>query len=116
MLASTHNKQVVTCRRSLMAIAVSVSMLLGMRSPHPSTSFHDTFGATSVSSLHSLWYNHMLTSVLGIMWAYILFNFAVVFVCTWLYLGGLRKIKSKVSPAARKQKKEQKQKQSGDET
>jgi ATP-binding cassette subfamily G (WHITE) protein 2 (SNQ2) len=49
------------------------------------------------------------------MWAYILFNFAVVFVCTWLYLGSLRKIKSKFSPAARKQKKEQKQKQGGAE-
>ncbi|KAF2706423.1 hypothetical protein K504DRAFT_413352 [Pleomassaria siparia CBS 279.74] len=42
----------------------------------------------------------------GIMWAYILFNFALVFVCTWLYLGGLGKIKSTFSPAARKQNKE----------
>ena len=42
----------------------------------------------------------------GIMWAYIFFNFAVVFFCTWLYLGGLRQIKSFFSPAARKQKKE----------
>jgi ATP-binding cassette subfamily G (WHITE) protein 2 (SNQ2) len=50
----------------------------------------------------------------GIMWAYIFFNFAVVFVCTWLYLGGARKIKSLFSPAARKQKKETKRKQSGD--
>jgi len=51
------------------------------------------------------------------MWAYIFFNFAVVFFCTWLYLGGLRQIKSFFSPAARKQKKEtaKKQKtQSGD--
>ncbi|KAL6712243.1 ATP-binding cassette transporter snq2 [Coniothyrium glycines] len=51
----------------------------------------------------------------GIMWAYIFFNFAVVFVCTWLYLGGARKIKAVFSPAARKQKKETKRKQSGDE-
>ncbi|CAG5158659.1 uncharacterized protein ALTATR162_LOCUS5192 [Alternaria atra] len=50
----------------------------------------------------------------GIMWAYIFFNFAVVFICTWLYLGGLRQIKSFFSPAARKQKKETKKKQSGD--
>jgi ATP-binding cassette subfamily G (WHITE) protein 2 (SNQ2) len=48
------------------------------------------------------------------MWAYILFNFAVVFVCTWLYLGGARKIKGLVSPATRKQKKEQKNKVNGD--
>ncbi|CAN9185313.1 unnamed protein product [Alternaria alternata] len=53
----------------------------------------------------------------GIMWAYIFFNFAVVFFCTWLYLGGLRQIKSFFSPAARKQKKEtakKKKTQSGD--
>jgi hypothetical protein len=48
------------------------------------------------------------------MWAYILFNFAVVFICTWLYLGGSRKIKSGFSPAARKQKEENKRKQQGD--
>ncbi|KAH3949707.1 hypothetical protein HBI56_022370 [Parastagonospora nodorum] len=51
----------------------------------------------------------------GIMWIYIFFNFAVVFVCTWLYLGGARKIKGLFSPASRKQKKDQKKKQSGDE-
>ncbi|EDU40824.1 ABC drug exporter AtrF [Pyrenophora tritici-repentis] len=50
----------------------------------------------------------------GIMWAYIFFNFAVVFVCTWLYLGGLRQMKTFFSPAARKQKKEMKSKQGGD--
>lgn len=50
----------------------------------------------------------------GIGWAYIMFNFAVVFICTYLYLGGLRKIKSFFSPAARKQKKEMKKRQSGD--
>ncbi|KAL2353475.1 ABC-2 type transporter-domain-containing protein [Cryomyces antarcticus] len=41
----------------------------------------------------------------GIFWAYIIFNFAVVFACSWVYLGGGRKIKSLFSPAARKQKK-----------
>lgn len=48
------------------------------------------------------------------MWAYIFFNFAVVFICTWLYLGGLRKMKNAFSPSARKQKKEMKRKQNGD--
>jgi ATP-binding cassette subfamily G (WHITE) protein 2 (SNQ2) len=38
----------------------------------------------------------------------------VVFVCTWLYLGGLRKIKDMFSPKARKTKKEQKKRQGGD--
>lgn len=38
----------------------------------------------------------------GIMWAYIFFNFAVVFVCTWLYLGGFRRIKDTVSGKGRK--------------
>jgi ATP-binding cassette subfamily G (WHITE) protein 2 (SNQ2) len=52
--------------------------------------------------------------VIGIVWAYIFFNFAVAFVCTWLYLGGARKVKNLFSPAARKQKNEQKQKQTGD--
>ena len=48
------------------------------------------------------------------MWAFILFNFAVVFVCSWLYLGGARKIKTFVSPAARKQKKDTKKKHDDD--
>lgn len=42
----------------------------------------------------------------GIVWAYILFNFAAVFVCTWLYLGGFRRMKGLFRPAkaaARKQ-------------
>jgi len=47
----------------------------------------------------------------GIMWAYIMFNFAVVFVCTWLYLGGAHKIKAAVSPAARKEKANARKKQ-----
>lgn len=38
----------------------------------------------------------------GIMWIYVIFNFAVVFACTWLYLGGARKIKSLFSPKDRK--------------
>lgn len=44
----------------------------------------------------------------GIFWGYIVFNFAVVFVCSWLYLGGARKIRKAFSPKARKLAKEQK--------
>ncbi|KAI4740950.1 ABC drug exporter AtrF [Aureobasidium sp. EXF-12298] len=47
----------------------------------------------------------------GIFWVYIFFNFAVVFVCSWLYLQGAGKIKKFFSPAARKQKKAAKQRQ-----
>ncbi|KAL1636943.1 ATP-binding cassette transporter snq2 [Diplodia intermedia] len=46
----------------------------------------------------------------GIMWAYILFNFAVVYACSWLYLSGGRRIKQALSPTQRRQQKE-KQKQ-----
>jgi ATP-binding cassette subfamily G (WHITE) protein 2 (SNQ2) len=41
----------------------------------------------------------------GIFWVYIIFNFGVVFVCSWLYLQGGGKIKKVFSPKARKQKK-----------
>ncbi|KAK4983719.1 ATP-binding cassette transporter snq2 [Elasticomyces elasticus] len=41
----------------------------------------------------------------GIFWIYIIFNFAVVFVCSWLYLQGAKDIKRFFSPAARKEKK-----------
>jgi len=52
----------------------------------------------------------------GIMWIFIMFNFAVVFVCTYMYLGGLRKVKAIFSPSARKRNKEMKarQKENGD--
>ncbi|CAI6318503.1 unnamed protein product [Periconia digitata] len=50
----------------------------------------------------------------GLMWAYLIFNFAVVFVCTYLYLGGFRKLKAFFSPSARKQRTEQKRRQTGD--
>ncbi|KAI9826621.1 MAG: hypothetical protein M1832_006217 [Thelocarpon impressellum] len=40
----------------------------------------------------------------GIFWAYIIFNFAVVYVATWLYLRGGSGIKAWFKPAARKQK------------
>lgn len=53
-------------------------------------------------------------NVAGIMWAFILFNFAVVFFCTYLYLGGMSKIASVFKPSARKEKAARKKKQSGD--
>jgi len=39
----------------------------------------------------NIYYNYHWRNY-GILWAYIIFNFALVFVCTWLYLGGLRKL------------------------
>ncbi|KAJ9620280.1 ATP-binding cassette transporter snq2 [Taxawa tesnikishii (nom. ined.)] len=47
----------------------------------------------------------------GFFWAYIVFNFSVVFICSWLYLQGGRKIKRFFSPAARKEKKATKQRE-----
>lgn len=44
----------------------------------------------------------------GVFWAFCGFNFAVVFLCSWLYLGGLKTVKDMVSPTARKQKKARK--------
>ncbi|KAI9791015.1 MAG: hypothetical protein M1816_004582 [Peltula sp. TS41687] len=41
----------------------------------------------------------------GVMWAFCIFNFVMVFFCTWLYMGGARKLKAAWSPAARKQRK-----------
>ncbi|KAI9835623.1 MAG: hypothetical protein M1837_003696 [Sclerophora amabilis] len=41
----------------------------------------------------------------GVFWAFSIFNFMIVFLCSWLYLGGFRKIKAAWSPAARKQRK-----------
>jgi putative exporter of polyketide antibiotics len=67
------------------------------------------FGMFAPNSWKSL-----ANSFAGIMWIYIFFNFSVVFVCTWLYLDGARKIKSVFSPSARKEKAAQKKKQSGD--
>ena len=42
----------------------------------------------------------------GVFWAFCIFNFAVVFLGSWLYLGGLKKIRSALSPAERKHRKE----------
>jgi len=48
------------------------------------------------------------------MWIFIFFNFAVVFLCTYLYLGGMQKIISVFKPSARKEKAAKKKKQRGD--
>ena len=42
----------------------------------------------------------------GIFWAYCGFNFAVVFLASWLYLGGIKKIKAALSPEAKKQRRQ----------
>ena len=41
----------------------------------------------------------------GVFWAYCVFNFMVVFVCTWLYLGGMKSIKRRFSGKGRLQNK-----------
>jgi len=48
----------------------------------------------------------------GLFWVYIVFNFAVVFLCSYLYLGGLQKIKDVVSPTARRNRREMRKRQS----
>ena len=52
----------------------------------------------------NVYYSHKWLDY-GVFWIFIGFNFGVVFLCSWLYLGGLRKIKNAFSPSARKQKK-----------
>ena len=42
----------------------------------------------------------------GVFWAFIVFNFCVVFFCSWLYLGGMKKIRGALSPKERKDRKE----------
>ena len=39
----------------------------------------------------------------GVTFAYCAFNFMMIYACSWLYLGGARKIARAFSPAARKQ-------------
>lgn len=58
----------------------------------------DVFGAS-----FSVYYSHLWRDF-GFFWAYILFNFAVVFFCSWLYLSGGRRVKGFFSPKARKEK------------
>jgi hypothetical protein len=105
-LVHLRNSRAGTCSSSRTGTVGTVSLRQAMRSQHRSTCFHASYGGISVSShspssFVSQWCTNSLS---GIMWAYIMFNFAVVFVCTWLYLGGARKTKSVFSPSARKEK------------
>ena len=59
--------------------------------------------AVQAASFNVFYDNHWRD--FGIFWAYILFNFAVVYLCSWLYLQGGREIKQFFSPKARKEKK-----------
>jgi ATP-binding cassette subfamily G (WHITE) protein 2 (SNQ2) len=60
----------------------------------------------------NVYYSHKWRDY-GIFWAYCIFNFAVVFACSWLYLGGMRRIISALSPQARKAKKASRKEESG---
>jgi len=44
----------------------------------------------------------------GVFWAFCIFNFMVVFACSWLFLGGGKRIKDFFSPSARRQEKARK--------
>jgi ATP-binding cassette subfamily G (WHITE) protein 2 (SNQ2) len=59
----------------------------------------DQFAASFNVFYSNIWRDY------GLMWAYCIFNFGVVFLCSWLYLGGARKIRKAFSPKARKQAK-----------
>ncbi|MCJ1478683.1 hypothetical protein MMC13_007364 [Lambiella insularis] len=52
----------------------------------------------------NVYYDHKWLDY-GVFWVYIGFNFFVIFFSSWLYLGGMRKIRAAFSPAAKKQKK-----------
>jgi ATP-binding cassette, subfamily G (WHITE), member 2, SNQ2 len=63
----------------------------------------DEFGASFNVYYRYVWRDY------GIFWAFCVFQIVVVFVCSWLYLQGGRKIKSSFSPAARQEKKHRKE-------
>lgn len=52
----------------------------------------------------NVFYKHIWRDY-GFFWAYICFNFAVVFFCSWLYLGGARKIRGTLSGKKRREAK-----------
>lgn len=60
----------------------------------------DEFAASFNAFYSHIWRNY------GIFWAYILFNFSVVFLCSWLYLGGARRIRRVFSPKTKQQARE----------
>lgn len=53
----------------------------------------------------NVYYSHKWNDY-GYFWAFTLFNFAVIFVASWLFLGGMRRIKDRLSPQKRKQRRE----------
>ncbi|KAK5123595.1 hypothetical protein LTR85_002633 [Meristemomyces frigidus] len=67
----------------------------------------DEFGASFNVHYRYVWRDY------GIFWAFCVFNLAVVFVCSWLYLQGGKKIKAALSPGARRERKALKKRQSG---
>ncbi|KAK3062436.1 hypothetical protein LTS18_004054, partial [Coniosporium uncinatum] len=67
----------------------------------------DQFAASFNVSYRNIWRDF------GIFWAFIIFNFGVVFVASWFYLQGGRKVKRLVSGQARKEKKAAKQREQG---
>ena len=62
----------------------------------------DEFAATFNVYYENKWEDY------GVFWAYCGFNFMIVFLCSWLVLGGWKTLKDKISPAARKQEKARK--------
>jgi ATP-binding cassette subfamily G (WHITE) protein 2 (SNQ2) len=59
----------------------------------------DEFAAGFNVKYQHLWRNY------GFFWAYVLFNFAVVFFCSWLYLQGGRSLKGFLTGKTRKESK-----------
>jgi ATP-binding cassette subfamily G (WHITE) protein 2 (SNQ2) len=100
-------------KRNPTEIVDTASSLPVRRSQPASTCSRGTSGETSVCFIFP-GSRYLTNDAAGIMWAYIFFNFAVVFVCTYLYLGGMRKIISVFKPSARKEKAAKKKQQSGD--
>lgn len=49
----------------------------------------------------NVYYSHIWRDY-GLFWAYTIFNFTVVFVCSWLYLGGAKKVRKVFSQTSRK--------------
>ena len=57
----------------------------------------DDFAATFNVYYKNKWEDY------GVFWAYCGFNFMLVFICSWLVLGGWKTVKDKISPEARRQ-------------
>lgn len=113
MLGSSRSSLADTWKRSQTGPVGTASSLPAMHLRPVSTCSRGTSGATSVC-LFFAFTEELADYVAGIMWAYIFFNFAVVFICTWLYLGGMRQIISVFKPSARKEKAAKKKHQNGD--